>query len=46
VEAVKEGLRVSFEGENAPAKPQLYESSLFRGPTPTQKSAPTPRRNQ
>ncbi len=28
VEALKEGLRVSFEGENAPAKPQLYDMIL------------------
>jgi len=35
VEAVKEGLRVSFEGENAPAKPQLYEMILVSvGRTP------------
>src|SRR5467141_1276376 len=35
VEAVKEGLRVSFEGENAPAKPQLYDIVLVSvGRTP------------
>jgi dihydrolipoamide dehydrogenase len=35
VEAVKEGLRVSFEGENAPAKPQLYDMILVSvGRTP------------
>src|SRR5437870_2789716 len=35
VEAVKEGLRVSFEGENAPAKPQLYDIILVSvGRTP------------
>ncbi len=28
VEALKEGLRVSFEGDNAPAKPQLYDMIL------------------
>src|SRR6266436_347515 len=28
VEALKEGLRVSFEGEKAPAKPQLYDMIL------------------
>jgi dihydrolipoamide dehydrogenase len=28
VEALKEGLKVSFEGENAPAKPQLYDMIL------------------
>jgi dihydrolipoamide dehydrogenase len=28
VEALKEGLRVSFEGENAPDKPQLYDMIL------------------
>jgi len=35
VEAVKEGLRVSFEGENASAKPQLYDMILVSvGRTP------------
>jgi len=35
VEALKEGLRVSFEGENAPAKPQLYDMILVSvGRTP------------
>jgi dihydrolipoyl dehydrogenase len=35
VEAVKEGLRVSFEGDNAPAKPQLYDTILVSvGRTP------------
>ncbi len=35
VEPVKEGLRVSFEGENAPAKPQLYDMILVSvGRTP------------
>jgi dihydrolipoamide dehydrogenase len=35
VEASKEGLRVSFEGENAPAKPQLYDMILVSvGRTP------------
>jgi len=35
VESVKEGLRVSFEGENAPAKPQLYDMILVSvGRTP------------
>jgi len=35
VEPVKEGLRVSFEGENAPAKPQLYGMILVSvGRTP------------
>ena len=35
VEAVKEGLRVSFEGENAPPKPQLYDMILVSvGRTP------------
>jgi dihydrolipoamide dehydrogenase len=28
VEALKEGLKVSFEGENAPAQPQLYDMIL------------------
>jgi dihydrolipoamide dehydrogenase len=35
VEALKEGLRVSFEGANAPAKPQLYDMILVSvGRTP------------
>jgi dihydrolipoamide dehydrogenase len=35
VEAQKEGLRVSFEGENAPDKPQLYDMILVSvGRTP------------
>jgi len=35
VEALKEGLRVSFEGENAPDKPQLYDMILVSvGRTP------------
>jgi dihydrolipoamide dehydrogenase len=35
VEALKEGLKVSFEGENAPAKPQLYDMILVSvGRTP------------
>jgi len=35
VEALKEGLRVSFEGDNAPAKPQLYDMILLSvGRTP------------
>ncbi len=35
VEAVKEGLRVSFEGEGAPQKPQLYDMILVSvGRTP------------
>jgi dihydrolipoamide dehydrogenase len=35
VEALKEGLRVSFEGENAPGKPQLYDMILVSvGRTP------------
>jgi dihydrolipoamide dehydrogenase len=35
VEALKEGLRVSFEGENAPAEPQLYDMILVSvGRTP------------
>jgi dihydrolipoamide dehydrogenase len=35
VEALKEGLRVSFEGENAPAKAQLYDMILVSvGRTP------------
>jgi len=35
VEALKEGLRVSFEGDNAPAKPQLYDMILVSvGRTP------------
>jgi len=35
VETLKEGLRVSFEGENAPAKPQLYDMILISvGRTP------------
>jgi len=35
VEALKEGLRVFFEGENAPAKPQLYDMILVSvGRTP------------
>ncbi len=35
VEAVKEGLRVSFEGDNAPVKPQLYDMILVSvGRTP------------
>ena len=35
VEAVKEGLKVSYEGENAPAKPQLYDMILISvGRTP------------
>jgi dihydrolipoamide dehydrogenase len=35
VEALKEGLKVSFEGENAPAKPQLYDLILVSvGRTP------------
>ncbi len=35
VETLKEGLRVSFEGENAPAKPQLYDMILVSvGRTP------------
>ena len=35
VEALKEGLRVSFEGGNAPAKPQLYDMILVSvGRTP------------
>ena len=35
VDASKEGLRVSFEGENAPAKPQLYDMILVSvGRTP------------
>ena len=35
VEALKEGLRVSFEGENAPPKPQLYDMILVSvGRTP------------
>ena len=39
VEALKEGLRVSFEGENAPAKPQLYDMILVSvGRTPNGKN--------
>ena len=35
VEAVKEGLKVSYEGDNAPAKPQLYDMILVSvGRTP------------
>ncbi len=35
VEALKEGLRVSFEGDNAPATPQLYDMILVSvGRTP------------
>ncbi len=35
VEALKEGLKVSFEGENAPGKPQLYDTILVSvGRTP------------
>jgi len=35
VEALKEGLKVSFEGENAPAKPQIYDMILVSvGRTP------------
>ena len=35
VEALKEGLKVSFEGENAPAMPQLYDMILVSvGRTP------------
>src|SRR5258708_39650915 len=35
VEALKEGLKVSFKGENAPAKPQLYDMILVSvGRTP------------
>jgi len=35
VDALKEGLKVSFEGENAPAKPQLYDMILVSvGRTP------------
>jgi dihydrolipoamide dehydrogenase len=35
VEALKDGLKVSFEGENAPAKPQLYDMILVSvGRTP------------
>jgi len=35
VEALKEGLRASFEGENAPDKPQLYDMILISvGRTP------------
>jgi dihydrolipoamide dehydrogenase len=35
VEPLKEGLKVSFEGENAPAKPQLYDLILVSvGRTP------------
>ncbi len=35
VEALNEGLRVSFEGENVPAKPQLYDMILVSvGRTP------------
>jgi dihydrolipoamide dehydrogenase len=38
VEVAKEGLRVSFEGENAPAKPQLYDMVLVSvGRTPNGK---------
>jgi len=39
VEPLKEGLRVSFEGENAPAKPQLYDMILVSvGRTPNGRS--------
>ena len=35
VESVKEGLKVSYEGDNAPAKPQLYDMILVSvGRTP------------